>query len=410
MAYLSEFRTEWRALAAGIVGMAAGLGYVSTTTSVFAPALLAEFGWSKAEFALTTSLVLVLVIAIPLAGRLTDLLGVRWTALIGTLALPVVALAYTVMSGDIRQYLVLYVVQIVLGATTTATVWCRILVDHFTRARGLALAIGASGATISGFIITPVLNELVDAYGWRVGYQALAAFIIVGGAIALLLVPPRRATDGATEIPKPRRTKADYVAIARKPVFWLLAAAVFLCNLPMVLSLTQLKLLLQDNGMSGSIISFMLSTWSLGAIVGRFTCGLALDRFPTHVVAAIGMGLPAVGLLVIASPFDAPWLLTLGLFLFGCAYGAEGDIVGYIVARVFGLGIFSTVLGLLSGTISGALAIGAALLGLTLHATGHYPLFLCIASTTVLIGGSMFLLLGRQWAMPGAAEPQMAST
>jgi MFS family permease len=408
MTYLSEFRTEWRALAAGIVGMAVGLGYVSTTTSVFAPALLAEFGWSKAEFALTASLVLVLVIAIPLAGRLTDLLGVRRTALIGTLALPAVALAYTTMSGDIRHYLILYVIQIVLGATTTATVWCRILVDHFTRARGLALAIGASGATFSGFIVTPLLNELVDAYGWRVGYQALAAFIVVGGAIALLLVPKRRPEDSAAR-PKPRRTKEDYVAIARMPVFWLLAMAVFLCNLPMVLSLTQLKLLLQDNGMSGTIISFMLSIWSLGAIVGRFTCGLALDRYPTHVVAAIGMGLPAVGLLLIASPFNAPWLLILGLFLFGCAFGAEGDIVGYIVARVFGLGIFSTVLGLLSGMISGALAAGAALLGLTLHETGHYPLFLCIVSTTVLIGASMFLLLGRQWAMTGGTEPQMAS-
>jgi predicted MFS family arabinose efflux permease len=275
-------------------------------------------------------------------------------------------------------------------------------------ARGLALAIGASGATISGFIITPLLNELVDAYGWRVGYQALAVFIVIGGTIALLLVPPRTSKKG-TEASEPRRTKKDYIAIARRPVFWLLAAAVFLCNLPMVLSLTQLKLLLQDNGMSGTIISFMLSTWSLGAIVGRFTCGLALDRFPTHLVAAIGMGLPAAGLLVIASPFDAPWLLTVGLFLFGCAYGAEGDIVGYIVARVFGLGVFSTVLGLLSGTISGALAAGAALLGLTLHATGHYPLFLCIASTTVLIGGSMFLLLGRQLPQPAQAEPQAVS-
>lgn len=408
MGYLSEFRTEWRALAAGIVGMAAGLGYISTTTSVFAPALLAEFGWSKAEFALTTSLVLVLVIAIPLAGRLTDLLGVRRTALIGTLALPAVALAYTAMSGDIRHYLVLYVIQIFLGATTTATVWCRILVDHFTRARGLALAIGASGATISGFIVTPLLNELVDTYGWRVGYQALAAFIVVGGIVALLLVPPPKHAESAT-ISKPRRTKEDYFAIARTPVFWLLAIAVFLCNLPMVLSLTQLKLLLQDNGMSGTIISVMLSTWSLGAIVGRFTCGLALDRFPTHVVAAIGMGLPAVGLLIIASPFDAPWLLTLGLFMFGCAYGAEGDIVGYIVARVFGLGIFSTVLGLLSATISGALATGAALLSMTLGATGHYPFFLYIVSATVLIGGSMFLLLGRKWGAPAPAEPHMAS-
>ena len=412
MGYLSEFRTEWRAIAAGLIGMAAGMGYLATTASVFAPALLHEFGWSKSEFALTATLVLVLIIGIPLAGRLTDLLGVRRTALIGTVALPVACLAYSAMTGDIRQYLVLFTVQTFLGATTTATVWSRVIVDHFKHARGLALAIGASGATIAGAVVTPALNEFVDAYGWRAGYQALAAFTLIGGVVALILIPPRPEPPAAeqTRVPlKPRRSAADYLVIARIPVFWMLVVALFLCNLPMVLQLTQLKLLLQDNGMNGSIISVMLSTWSVGAMVGRFTCGLALDRFPMHIVAAVGMGMPAVGLFMIASPFDAPWLLILAVFLFGLGYGSEGDIVGYIVARIFGLDIFSTVLGLLSATISVALASGAALLGLTLHATGHFALYLYIVGSTVLVGCSLFLLLGRRSPRTIAAEPHMAS-
>jgi hypothetical protein len=71
------------------------------------------------------------------------------------------------------------------------------------------------------------------------------------------------------------------------------------------------------------------------------------------------------------------------------------------------LAIFSTVLGLLSAMMSSALAVGAAVLSLTLRETGHFALFLCIAGAAVLVGGSMFLLLGRQSSGKAAPEPQL---
>lgn len=409
MGYLTEFRAEWRALATGIIGLSAGIGYIATTASIFAPQMLAEFGWSKAQFALTGTLVLVLVVAIPLAGRITDLIGVRRTALIGIISLPVSCVALSAMTGDIRQYLILYVIQAVLGATTTATVYCRIIVHHFRTARGLALAVGASGPAISGAILSPLLNEFVDAYGWRAGYQLLAVFVLVAGAIALLMIPRQSAEPAAANAPKPRRNKQVYAMIARMPVFWLLVVAVFLCNLPLILALSQMKLMLLDNGVTGTTISVIISAFSIGTLVGRFLCGIALDRYPMHIVSAVGLGLPSIGLFLIASPLDAPWLLTMAVFLFGAAYGAEGDVLSFVVARIFGLAIFSTVLGLLSAIMSIALASGAALLSLTLDFTGGFGLFLCISAGAALIGSLMFLLLGKQGLHPSMAEPQLVA-
>ena len=396
MTYITEFKVNWRPLVGAFLGLGAGLGYTATTASVFAPPLLAEFGWSKAQFALTHSLILVMLVAIPLAGRLTDTVGVRRTALIGVISLPITFFAFSMMTGDIRQYLGLYVIQSFLCATTSATVYSRVIVDHFKNARGLALAIGASGPALMGMSLTPFLNEFIAAYGWRAGYQVLTLFTLVGGSLALLLIPAHPRTDKQVAR-QPRRNREVYGAIARMRIFWLLLIAIFLCNMPQVLSVSQLNLVLLDNGMSGSIISFMLSAASTGILMGRFLCGIALDRFPLPVVAGVGLGLPTIGLILIASPYDAPWALTLGVFILGFSYGAEGDLLGYIVARIFGLAIYSTVLGIVSATISVAIATGATILSLTLGATGTFALYLCIAAGATLVGSIMlFLLLGRR--------------
>ena len=53
MSYLSELRTNWRPLAAATAGLSAGLSLTAYTNAVMAPQFLAEFGWSRSEFALT---------------------------------------------------------------------------------------------------------------------------------------------------------------------------------------------------------------------------------------------------------------------------------------------------------------------------------------------------------------------
>ena len=87
-------------------------------------------------------------------------------------------------------------------------------------------------------------------------------------------------------------------------------------------------------------------------IVGRFICGVALDRSArAPVVAAVAMGLPGLGCLLVASPWDSFAVLVVAVCCLGAAWGAEGDVVAYLVARRFGLTIYSTVLSVLMAAI-----------------------------------------------------------
>lgn len=367
---------------------------IGTVTSAIAPSLVADAGWSKSEFALVGSLALVTSFALPFIGRLADVIGVRWTALIGMVALPLTYLAYSMIDDRLWVYVAIFFVQSVLCVTTTATVYTRLVVQNIERARGLALAIAVSGSAITGAIGGPILNAYVEANGWRASYQALAVFAAIAAVIVFLLIPPERKDPAAPPKPK-RRARDDYPAIVRSPTFWILLVAMLLCNLPATIMLVQLKMLLLDNGVSGEGAAVMFTALSVGMLVGRFVAGLALDRYRPHIVAFITLALPSVGLFILASSFDAPPLLTFAVFCIGFAFGAEGDIVGFLVARHFGVEIYSSVMGLLTCAISFSTASGAALLSFTMAATGGYDLYLTIVGVAVLIGATLLLLLGR---------------
>lgn len=393
--YLDELRVNWRPLLAAMIGLGSGYSTTNYVTSIMAPELIAEFGWSKSAFALIGALGLLSTPLFPVVGRLADVLGVRKTALIGIIAGPLAFIALTQITGDIRSYIAIYVFQGTFFIATTATVYCRVVVQYVQRSRGLALAIVASGPAVSGAILAPMLNQYVQASGWRAGYVAVAVFTVVAGVIALLMLPPEKKRDGPAAA-KRRTARADYGEIFRTRAFWALGGAMLLCNFPQVIALSQLNLLMIEQGITGSSLSVMISAFAVGVLCGRFVAGFALDHFTPWMVATIIMSLPAVGLALLASGYDAYWVVMLSVVLIGLSFGGEGDLIGFMVVRNFGVRIFSSVMGLMVAIISISAAAGAALVSLSLKMTGSYDAFLIGCAVAAVVGSALFALLPRQ--------------
>lgn len=399
MSYFGELRTNWQPLAAATAGLSAGLSLSAYTNAAMAPQFLEEFGWDRADFVLTGVITLLTFVFLPIYGRLTDLFGVRRIAVIGVIGLPLCWAAYAVMSGPIWQYFAINVVLIGLGVATTPAIYSRIVATCFDRARGLALAIAISGPPLLGALGAPALEVINRAYGWRVGCLAIAVTIGVIGAIALLLIPAeskqtRRARGEG-------KTGDDYRLIGRTRVFWILLGGVLLCNLYHTVTTTQLGVVLGDSLGSGGAVSVLISVFATAVIVGRFVCGVALDRFPAQQVAAIAMALPGLGCLLIASSWDSFAVLVVAVCCLGAAWGAEGDVIAYLVARRFDLTLYSTVLSILSAAIGVSSALGAFILSRTLQFSDSFNGFLVFTGAAAFAGGALFLLLGRQ---PAAAQ------
>ncbi|MCG5434301.1 MFS transporter [Mycobacterium sp. MYCO198283] len=361
------------------------------TNAAMAPQFLAAFGWNRSDFVLTGVITLLTFVFLPVYGRLTDVFGVRRVAVVGVVGLPACWIAYALMSGPIWQYFAINVAIIAVGVTTTPAIYSRIVAIRFHRARGLALAVAISGPPLLGAVASPVLDIVNRSYGWRAGCLTIAAAIAVLGAVALHLIPRSDATPGAA----PRRTRADYRAIGRSPVFWLLLGGVLLCNLYHSVTTAQLGVVLGDSLRSGEATALLISVFAGAVIAGRFVCGVALDRLTPHVVAAVAMGLPGVGCLLIASGSDSVAMLMVAVCCLGAAWGAEGDVVAYLVARRFELAVFSTVLSVLMAGVGVSSALGAFILSRTLQHSDSFDGFLVFAGVTAWCGGALFLLLAR---------------
>jgi MFS family permease len=402
--YLTEFRQNWRAITSGVIGVGGGYGVYSYVGSLFVPHMLKEFGWSKAEFALVGVLSLTAVVSAPAAGRITDVIGARAAAAIGAITVTCCMVAFALMTGDIREFMMLSVVLGFGGIMTSNVVYGRLVATCFTRARGLALAILVSGPPLSGAILALALNQVIAAQGWRAGFFLLAIFIAVFSLIALLLFPRIERTEA--QKPARRSMKADYGTFMHLKAFWLIAGGMALINIPQPLQNTQMTLILMESGATSYLAGMMISLYAAGVLVGRFICGFALDRLPPHLVCAAVLCIPAIGLFILASSATSPLLLGLAVLMMGLSQGGEGDIATFMVARHFGMDVFSSVSGLVISAIAIGSTAGSLLLGAVLAQTHSYDAFLIPGGIAVLAGSAMFAMLGRQ---PVAREPLAAT-
>lgn len=390
-----EFRQHWRPLTASFLGMGSALSLNSYILSTFAPYLIGEFGWSRSQWAMLGVVQILVMVCLPIAGRLTDLFGVRRVAAVGAFTFPLFLVAIAMMNGSITVYLAIYIAQTILCSTTTATVYARVVAEAFTLRRGLALAIAGSSPPLVAAVGSPLITAFVENHGWRAGYIAIAAFSALCAVATIALLPRRQP---AASLPNGTQSQAKrsgvYRDIARMPAFWMMLGACFLVNLPFTLATSQIKMVVLDQGISDADAAIMISAFAIGSIVGRFIAGLALDIFPGHMIAAIGFGLPFVGLLLLASSFDSVPMVGLAILLMGLSFGSEGDVIPYLVTRYFDMAVFSTVMGLLSAAIGLAMALGNVILSLSLAATNSFNLYLFIAATGSFLGSGVFLLLG----------------
>lgn len=398
LSYLGELRLNLRPLAAASLGVGSSIPFLAYANSVFAPHLIEAFHWSRAQFALYGLVAVATVVFLPFIGSFADRFGVRPVATTGTLLMPLVFIGYSQMEGSFAYFLFVSSMKLAIGHMTGTIVYTRLIAQYFERARGLAMTIVVCTPAVLGAASAPLLNWSIEGLGWRLTYLALGAFTLICGLVALALIPRDAAAGSSTaEADTQASTRPgigeDFAIVSRNRVFRVLIVAMYLCLLATPLHSSQLNILLVDNGLSTATAAWVVSLYAISTIVGRLTCGLALDRFATPIVTTACMLPPALGYFVLATPFDAVTVVACAMVLVGFTVGAEHDLLSYLVARYFKLRIFSSTLSLVTGCGFLATATGSILVSMTLKWTDSFSAFLYLVSGTILVGSLLFLLL-----------------
>ncbi|MGE3692960.1 MAG: MFS transporter [Novosphingobium sp.] len=397
--YWGELAQHIKPLSAASLGVGTSLPLFAYTNSVFAPHLIEEFGWSRAQFALISLTMLTTLLVLPVIGRLTDRIGVRRVALIGTLLIPLCFAAYAMQTGSFMAYALVFTVTLAVASLTSTLVYSRLIAQEFSRAQGLALTVMNCAPAIIAIPAIPLLNWCIEHYGWRAAYAGLGTFVFFIGLVAVWLTDPHKPDAGAepsTPGLASSRAREDYGLILKSPVFWVIVIAMFLCLLQTQLHSSQMNLMIIDQGMTRQGAAMIASVYALGTIVGRVLCGIALDHWSTRIVTAVSMGIPAIGFAMLGSNFDTVTVVTAAMFLVGVSVGAESDLICFLIARYFKLSIYGTTLGLVHCVSFLASASGGVAVSFTLSRYDSFTPFLWVLAGAITVGSLLFLLLPRE--------------
>jgi MFS family permease len=386
----AELRQHWRVLVAS--GMGTALGAASLpfySFGAFVRPLESAFGWSRGQIS-TGFLFLsgTMAVMAPLLGFVIDQVGSRRAALVSIPAFALLLFGLGEMSGSLSVFYLGSAAIAILGVGTTAIGYSRAVNMQFATARGLALGISLCGSGIMAIALPQFITPVIASHGWQAGYRLLALLALLPLPLAYCLLPnriqdqDRIAELGSGEIP----------FLATRP-FLSLLISFLLISVPITGTVVHLSPLLLDRGLSPHVVGRTVGLVGAGVLIGRVAVGYLIDRFFAPYVAAVVTMLSAVGLLSLMLG-SVRWGGVTAI-LVGLSLGFDVDLLGYLVARYFGMSRYGLIYALLYSSYAVGAAIGPALAGYAFDRDHNYATALIAAVIMLLLGAGGMLSLPR---------------
>lgn len=375
----------YRALAVTVVTLALAYG-VWYAYSVFLVALLREFGWSRSVLAGAFSVfTLVSGGAGPVLGSLADRFGPRRLILAGGALLAAALWADSFIARAWQLYAAFGLLTAV-GVATAGWTPAVVMVQRQWSARlGLALGIAGSGVGLGIFLVVPLCQALIDAWGWRWAFRALgslaALWILPATFLAIRDLPARPAGAAAASAPAPGSGYTLERALA-SPSFRFIGLAVFLGSVCSQTLHVHQAAFLVDHGVPAMVAASVISVVGASSIVGKTGGGWVSDLFPREAVYALGMVAMIVGVGVLwLGALRASAGLAFGYAaFFGVGYSVTAFAVPAMMSDRFRGPRFGAIFGATQVASALGSALGAWLAGRIFDATGSYAMAFSIAA------------------------------
>lgn len=403
----------WYIIAASALGICFGhIGVTIYAISAFTLPLADEFHWSRGAISLGLTLShSTMLLATPVFGILIDRRGVRGAILVSTLCFGAMLCLFYFLDGNILLFYAGMVVLTAFGCGTSSVTYVRLLVTWFERRKGLALALGVSGAGVGALILPPLVSWIIRHAGWRDAFLTLGLInIVLVAPVAYFIVrnhprdvnswpdgeppgePSSERQSGRARLPVgPQRTYRECLRVA---AFWKLAAATLLLGIALNGTVSQLIPLLVDRGVPRQSAGDLASLLGLAVILARLGTGYLLDRFHAPFVAAGLMTCPFIGFLAIAvMPGEAT--AALALVSFGIGLGMEFDVLGYFCVQYFGHAVLGRVYATMFVLFSVGGAVGTYLAGYSYDVFSSYIVLIICGAVATLVAVVFTACLGK---------------
>ena len=342
------------------------------------PPMTTANGWTRETFAFALATQnLVWGLAGPFAGMIADRFGAVRVLIAGALlyAGGLILMAYSNTGAAF-----LGSAGVMLGMAQAGTTYAvifgvigrNVAPERRTWAMGVVAAVGSFGQ----FLMVPVENGLINAFGWDVALIILGCSVLAIAPLALGLREP----DMVSGVARPAQRIGEAIREAfGYGSFRLLTAGYFVCGFQVVFIAVHMPSYLTDKGLAAEVATASLALIGLFNVIGTFAAGSLGQRFPKRFLLSAIYALRAV---VIVGFLLAP-LTPLSVYIFSAAMGllwlSTIPLTNGLVAQIFGVQYLSMLGGFVFLSHQVGSFLGAWMGGYLFDTTGDYTVVWWIA-------------------------------
>ncbi len=259
---------------------------------------------------------------------------------------------------------------------------------------GLVSGVGS----LATLVLAPLGQALIDGYGWQ---NALLAFAAIAALMALFAFgmgrhSPKAAAQAGADMVRP--VGEALAAAGRHRGFIAMAVAFFACGFQLIFIVIHLPTYLALCGIPPAASATALGLIGLGNAVGSYVIGILGARFSQKKLLALIYLLRTITIGVyLALPISIPSTMIFAATM-GFLWLSVTPLVSGLIGRLFGLGNFNLLYGVMFFSHQIGSFVGAWAGGLVYDLTGVYDI---AWASMIVIGLSAFAL---QWFMDDSRE------
>lgn len=335
-------------------------------------------GWTRETFAFAIAVQnLAWGLAGPVAGALADRFGAFKVIVAGALlyaaglvlmALSTSGLAFTGSAGVL--------LGLAQSGTTYAVIYGVIGRNVDPMKRSWAMGVAAAAGSFGQFLMVPVENWLIGAWGWQNALFILGCLALAIAPLAFGLKEPKAvAAHGAhhQSIGAALREAFAY------PSFQLLMAGYFVCGFQVVFIGVHMPSYLKDQGLTPNVATTALALIGLFNVFGTYAAGVIGQRWPKRYLLSSIYILRSVAIVIFLAAPLTPWSVYIFSAVMGLLWLSTVPPTNAVVAQIFGVQYLSMLGGFVFLSHQVGSFLGVWLGGKLYDATGSYDVVWWIA-------------------------------
>ena len=323
--------------------------------------------------------------------------------------LPVSITATLGLTADIKHSIYIFYlggIMLGIGLTFTTTTMASSIVRRWFKKdigkyTGIVFASNGVGGAVAAQIVTPMINDPNNAFGYRNAYLLVCALLVIIGVLILIFLKERPKDDSAEPVPVKKKARGaiwsgiDYKTAIRSPFFYLAGLCVFFTGFSLQGIGGVYAAHMKDVGLTPEFVATVSSVYSLCLTVSKLAVGAMYDRFGLRTVMLVCQSAAVIAFICLAmltvslvSGFATAAIVVAFVFavLYALALPLETLVIPLIANELFGSKSFDKLLGLLSAMNYAGYALGGPIVNLSFDAWGTYkPVLLAMSGITVIM-------------------------